>query len=363
MMQYKIKLGLVVIAVVSIAYFVYHDRSLTDNKIVLEVEKATHDQVVKEKLVNLDSQEEQPGPKHQTQDLPQEQLSELTQVSQSDCRIPTLATGEIESPSKYTDALLWEVSKDGKLSNYIFGTIHVSDPKIVNIPEQVNASLNAADVFVMEALPVPEEAMKFSQMMFFSDGRTLKDFIDDGLFDKTAKILREHKLNPETVILMKPWAAFLMMNYPINQGPILDLQLLKQAEKNGAEIHGLESLSEQGSIFSDMKMYEQVQLLLDTVCNYEMVSNDFEKMKSLYLKRDLKGLFLQSNKYSFNEEPVYQDLMKRLLVDRNYLMAERMQSVLEKGNAFIAIGAMHLPGEEGVLSLLDKQGYTINSIY
>ncbi len=55
--------------------------------------------------------------------------------------------------------------------------------------------------------------------------------------------------------------------------------------------------------------------------------------------------------------------MKRLLTDRNYIMADRMQSILQKGNAFIAIGAMHLPGEEGVLSLLNKQGYKIHSVY
>ncbi len=55
--------------------------------------------------------------------------------------------------------------------------------------------------------------------------------------------------------------------------------------------------------------------------------------------------------------------MKRLLIDRNYIMTERMQDILDEGNAFIAIGAMHLPGEEGVLSLLGKQGYKIHSIY
>jgi len=77
----------------------------------------------------------------------------------------------------------------------------------------------------------------------------------------------------------------------------------------------------------------------------------------------LKGLFIQSNQYSFSKEPIYKDLMKRLLIDRNYIMTERMQDILDEGNAFIAIGAMHLPGEEGVLSLLGKQGYKIHSVY
>ena len=56
-------------------------------------------------------------------------------------------------------------------------------------------------------------------------------------------------------------------------------------------------------------------------------------------------------------------LIKKILVDRNYTMTERMQPMLESGNAFIAIGAMHLPGEEGVLSLLAKNDYEISLVY
>jgi len=284
-------------------------------------------------------------------------------ASQKDCQALEIVSGEVDSPSKYADALLWRVTKNNNRASYIFGTIHVSDPKIVNLPKEVSLTLNNADIFVMEALPVPDEVLKLSQMMFFSDGSTLKDFIDDELFEKTASILRNYEFPTEAVMTMKPWAAFLIMNYPVGEGVPLDLQLLYKAQQNGAEVHGLESLSEQGDIFSTMDFDTQVKFLLDTICHYDIVKSDFEKMKSLYLKRDLKGLFIQSNQYSFSKEPIYKDLMKRLLIDRNYIMTERMQDILDEGNAFIAIGAMHLPGEEGVLSLLGKQGYKIHSIY
>jgi uncharacterized protein YbaP (TraB family) len=52
-----------------------------------------------------------------------------------------------------------------------------------------------------------------------------------------------------------------------------------------------------------------------------------------------------------------------LVIKRNKRMAERMQKVLKKGNAFIAIGALHLPGEMGVLRLLEKQGYRVSMVY
>ena len=54
---------------------------------------------------------------------------------------------------------------------------------------------------------------------------------------------------------------------------------------------------------------------------------------------------------------------KRLIIDRNQRMVERMHKRLEEGNAFIAVGALHLPGEKGILRLLEHRGYRVRSIY
>jgi uncharacterized protein len=285
------------------------------------------------------------------------------QVTLGDCRQLQEVQEKFNGTLEYSDALLWKIEKEGHGPSHIFGTIHVSDPGIVDLPEPVSSTLNTSESFVMEALPEQEEIEKLKQMMDFEDGRTLKDFLDEKLFYKTADILSTYQISREEAMFMKPWAAFLVMNYPAEQGLPLDLQLLNIAWQNGAKIHGLESLSEQGDVFNSLQIDTQIRFLLDTVCNYEIVSRDFEKMKSLYLERDLKGLFDYSNKYTFSEEPIYKELIRKLLIDRNYVMVERMQSALKSGNAFIAIGAMHLPGREGVLALLEKHGYTITSVY
>ncbi len=86
-------------------------------------------------------------------------------------------------------------------------------------------------------------------------------------------------------------------------------------------------------------------------------------MKQLYIERDLKGLFIYSQKYTVPGDKVYDELMDKLLTQRNRKMAQRMQAQLQAGEAFIAIGAMHLPGEEGVLNLLEQQDYTIKLVY
>ena len=53
----------------------------------------------------------------------------------------------------------------------------------------------------------------------------------------------------------------------------------------------------------------------------------------------------------------------KLITRRNHRMAERMQSRLRSGGRFIAVGALHLPGRDGLLRLLSQQGYTLTRVY
>ena len=264
---------------------------------------------------------------------------------------------------KHPQGILWKISKAGTKTNYLFGTIHVSDVEITTLPEPVNQALNSSSQFVMEALPDMEQLMLFSQSMFFNDGTLLASLIDKPIYENTKKILAAYKLGADAVSVMKPWAAFLLMNYPPDEGEPLDMVLLSLAQQNGSQVAGLETLKEQSELFSGLTIPEQVKLLTDTVCHYDLVEEDFQAMKAFYLKGDLEGLYNYVQRYSMEDKPVYEKLMKKLIQDRNYLMAERMQPLLEKGNAFIAIGAMHLAGKEGVLALLEKQGYSVSPVY
>lgn len=280
----------------------------------------------------------------------------------NDCR-PAQLQAQEEISLDYSSAVLWKISRDGLKPSYIFGTIHVSDPAITTLPPVVREKLDSTSVFVMEALPDSEEVESFSNTMFFNDGTTLRDFLDDDLLKLTNSIMGRYNYSPEAVILMKPWAAFLIMNYPAEDGIPLDLKLLDIARNNGAKLHGLETLTEQAEVFSNFDLKTQVRFLLDTICNYDILNNDFEVMKSLYLKRDLNALYSYNDKYTFSQEKIYQDLVTKILTDRNRIMVDRLQSILAKGDAFIAIGALHLPGNDGVLSLLADRGYRIAAVY
>jgi len=264
---------------------------------------------------------------------------------------------------KHSNGILWKIDKEDKKTSYLYGTIHISDPEVTTLPNVVDKALRESDQFVMEALPDMEQMMAFSKSMFFLDGRLLSTFIDEPVYERTKQILSSYRLGAESISVLKPWAAFLIMNYPPDHGEPLDLVLLSIAQQNNIEVNGLESLKEQGEIFSDLDMKDQITLLRDTVCHYDVVEKDFKAMKAFYLKRDLGGLYKYVQRYSISDKPLYQKLMKKLIEDRNHIMFDRMQTMLDKGNAFIAIGAMHLAGKEGVLSLLEKQGYRVSAVY
>lgn len=264
---------------------------------------------------------------------------------------------------KHSKGILWKISKKNIETNYLYGTIHVSDVEITTLPNAVSKALNESNQFVMEALPDMEQLSLFSRSMFFNDGTLLSSLVDKPIYDNTKQILAAYHLGADAVSVMKPWAAFLLMNYPPDDGEPLDLVLLSIAKQNGSEVAGLETLTEQGELFSSLSIPEQVKLLTDTVCHYDMIEKDFQAMKAFYLERDLGGLYNYVQRYSMEDNVVYEKLMKKLIQDRNYLMAERMLPILKKGNAFVAIGAMHLAGKEGVLGLLEKQGYSVSPVY
>ncbi len=290
-------------------------------------------------------------------------IARANPVTMQDCRVMQASPEIKQQQMPFSDALLWKVSKSPDSVNYVFGTIHVSDPDIINIPDAVSNALNNSQSYVMEALPQPEELLTFSQMMFFENNeQSLQTYLDKGLFDKTASILAQYSMPIEAVSRMKPWAAFLIMNYPADQEIALDLQLLQIASERGEKVEGLETMTEQAAVFNDMPMDEQVQLLLDSVCNHEDVVAEFDTMKNYYLKRDLQALY-NIGMQNFPDEKLYNQLIERILTNRNMIMAERMQPYLDKGDAFIAIGALHLPGAKGVLSLLQQQGYSIEAVY
>jgi len=88
------------------------------------------------------------------------------------------------------------------------------------------------------------------------------------------------------------------------------------------------------------------------------------ELLAAYKQRDLGRLLAISEaSMQAGDQRLADDFQRRLVDDRNQHMAERVQPYLRQGKAFVAVGALHLPGKTGLLERLQQQGYTVTPVY
>ena len=255
------------------------------------------------------------------------------------------------------ESLLWQINKGSLKPSYIFGTMHSEDQRVLDLIPIISERFKQADNVAFEVLMDMPTMTKSANAMFILGDQTLDKLIDKQLFAQIVKALKPYKIPTNIVKYLKPWAVMIILNMPPSKtGKFLDLQLYKQAQELKLPTHGLETVDEQLAVFETTPIKDQIFLLKESLTQLEQAPMMLENMLKLYLKGDLTALLNLSN-------TIIKDLRKRLIDDRNLKMLKRMEKLLQKGNAFIAIGALHLPGEKGILQLLKQRAYTVKAIY
>ncbi|MFQ5937449.1 MAG: TraB/GumN family protein, partial [Acidiferrobacterales bacterium] len=174
----------------------------------------------------------------------------------------------------------------------------------------------------------------------------------------------DHGLSARDLDKKKPWVVIMLLSTPRAQtGLPLDMRLQLEATLQGKPIYGLETMAEQIAVFNDMSMKDQVALLRDTLDQRQEVARQFDTLMHAYLDRDLVKLMSIVNGPRKQKSGAFVAMMDRLLTRRNEIMLARMRERLEEGNAFIAVGAAHLPGQAGLLQLLEDMGYGVSVVY
>jgi uncharacterized protein YbaP (TraB family) len=261
--------------------------------------------------------------------------------------------------------LLWEISKPGQQSSWLFGTIHSEDPEILDLAAAVRQTFDASNSVVLEILMDTDAMMYSSTAMLMLDGRSLPDVIGMPLYTKVAALIASRGI-PELVLnRMKPWAAAVTLSTPaLETGMVLDRMLYEDAVKQGKAVYGLETMQEQLDLFDSMSEADQIILLQDAIDNLQQLEAMHAELLTAYKQRDL-GRLLAINEASMQsgDQRLADDFQRRLIDDRNQRMAERVQPYLQKGKAFVAVGALHLPGKTGLLELLQQQGYSVRRVY
>ena len=271
-----------------------------------------------------------------------------------------------DAPAKFSKGLLWKIEKTATRPSYVFGTIHLDDVRVTDLPAPVKKTFARSRSFTMEMIIDEASTQKFATSMLLDEGGDLKTLLGEPLFAKTTEVMREYGMPGEITARFKPWALMLTLITPKQKrGIIVDDVLYQEALQQHKPVHQLESVEEQISVFDGLPMEVQVGLLKQTVAHHDLIPGIVEKSTQAYLKRDLGAMWEINN--SMMEDEADKNLndafLQRVLYDRNTRMAERMQPRLAEGGAFIAVGALHLYGDKGVLSLLQSRGYQITRMY
>lgn len=283
----------------------------------------------------------------------------------AECRPAAAEKPLAAGAENFKRGLLWKIETPGAAPSYLFGTFHTSDPRITTLPCPVDEVFGRAASYTMEVIANGAGISSMAEAMYFSDGRKLKDVIGDALYQETVRAVRAGTAAPGVGIdHMKPWAVMMMLSGPRNgSGLFLDMALQLRAVLRDKPTYGLESMQEQVAVFNGMSLKDQIVLLRDAVQSTQRPEDAMEEIAQAYLKRDLGALLALNEKYKPQDARVYNTMMDRLLTQRNINMATRMRVRLQEGNAFIAVGALHLPGDTGLLRLLRDAGYRVSRVY
>jgi uncharacterized protein YbaP (TraB family) len=161
---------------------------------------------------------------------------------------------------------------------------------------------------------------------------------------------------------LKPWAVFTLLSRPPPvTGRVLDELLDAEAVRLGKPVDGLETVEELLAVLDGIPFDDQITILADTICNRSELIGQLEDLTNLYLRQDLTGM-LAVNASPHQDEALFERFMERTLYERNRRMARRIRDRLPEGRVFVAVGALHLPGEKGILRILETAGYRISRI-
>jgi len=276
-------------------------------------------------------------------------------------------------------SLLWRIEKDGTRPSYLFGTYHSSSPKILELLGVIDEYLAASNIVAFELImPVePKEAMKFlrhaMRLATLPQGINLKDYLTDEEEQKITEAGQRVGLYGVVPFLLKP--GMLIMTLSISECDLesmrsddqfLDVKIQRLSDDLNVPLVALETLEEQVSALDGGSFDEQIKSLRHFLTLSDRRENMSNAFQQLYLKGQTGMLWAWSEVMSedfLKEGQTFEEMMAPLLDDRNIRMVDRSEAILEEGGAFIAVGALHLPGKNGLVSLLRKEGYTVTAVY
>lgn len=257
--------------------------------------------------------------------------------------------------------LIYTISRDGEHRGYLLGTVHSDDPRVLDFTDEFIIALEGSDRFAMELVPNQPTLSRLLEYMHYDDGSTLESRIGEERFSRVVAAAGRYHMGPDQLATMKVWAVMMTLSIPPPEnGLFMDLSIALRAAGSGLEVVGLETLDEQLSFLEDMPSEQQILLLDQALEEFDKLDSHYEELLSAYLGKDLAALqALSDEQLSELPREVGEYFFSQGIEARNIRMCDRLLAQLESGTVFAAVGALHLPGDQGLVMLLRQAGFTV----
>jgi len=266
---------------------------------------------------------------------------------------------------KAENTLLWEISGKGlQKKSYLFGTYHLIGKNFVDTMKVLNEKLKMSDAVVGEIIMDDSVSIKLAthfvmkdnsldQLLSKEEYKKLEDFFKEKAPDFDLKTMNGYK--PAMISLFVTLFNSSEIEIPEDG---LDGSLQKYAKENNKKLFGLETVDFQGQLLFDNDLEKQKKALLKAIQDVDKNKEKVKELYQYYITQDMEKL----TDFFTNEDEESKEFMNDLLKNRNNRWLLQMPTLMQKQAIFIAVGAGHLVGEDGLIKGLQKLGYTVNPI-
>lgn len=274
--------------------------------------------------------------------------------------------------------LLWKITGKGlKAPSYLMGTHHLAPLSIMDSIKGMQTALNSTTQVIgelnMSDIHKPVNIQLLQQKMMIECDTTLQTLLSPSDYDTVNKFTKEY-LNFDLSQMPKVKPAFISNNAVVviymkhignfNPQEQLDSYFQKQGTEKGKKIEALETLDFQLNIlYNSSSLQRQAQLLVCGLSDIPQAINDLKRLTEAYIAQNLNLMLKISEERRGNSCDPSPREMESMITARNQTWAKKLPTLIETAPSFIAVGALHLPGEEGLINLLRAQGYQIEAVW
>ena len=256
--------------------------------------------------------------------------------------------------------LFWKLETPTGKTSYLIGTMHTDDNRVAEMTPNMLEAMKSVDTFMMEAEPTQDPSI------FMMKDASLPSLLTQAEFDQVRDLAEFHVMHLGAAMQMKPWLLAVIFDLPKPQTEFAqDNLLMTKSEDFGKEIRGLESSQEHFSIMDAFSIDEQMVMLRAVLKRTpEQKEADFERLMAAYLKGDSDKISALDEQITGGMLPkeIWAKMRVKLLDERNVVMAQRAIPAANEKPIFIAVGASHLAGDNGLIAAFKKAGFKLSAI-